>query len=124
MCSFLILKRLHGITLFNCLHKEIRIPKQVIQDIDQALDYAHGRGLRPHNVHGKNVMMQEGQGLVVDISDFLREGSGAAWDDLKIFYYWFYCPFVSPLGIRIPWLLLDGSRSVYRWIRILLKRKA
>lgn len=122
--NFLILKRLQGVTLYNSLHRGLRIPRQVILDIDQALDYARSRGLRPHDVHGKNVMMQEGRGLVVDISDFLREGSGSAWDDLKKFYYWVYRPVLSPLRIRIPLGLLDISRGVYRFIRILLKRQA
>ncbi|NEP61305.1 MAG: serine/threonine protein kinase [Symploca sp. SIO2G7] len=122
--NFLVLKRLQGVTLYNCLHTGLRIPKQVILDIDWALDYARSRGLRPHDVHGKNVMMQKERGLVVDISDFLREGSGAAWDDLKKFYYWVYRPFFSPLRIRIPLVLLDMSRGVYRCLRILLKRNA
>ncbi|ESA33899.1 serine threonine protein kinase [Leptolyngbya sp. Heron Island J] len=122
--NFLILKRLQGVTLYNCLNRGFRIPSQVISDIDRALDYARSRGLRPHDVHGKNVMMHEGEGLVVDISDFLREGSGLAWDDLKKFYYWVYRPLLSPLRIRIPLTLLDISRRVYRLLRTLLKRKA
>ncbi|MFG6095787.1 serine/threonine protein kinase [Leptothoe sp. ISB3NOV94-8A] len=122
--NFLVLKCLEGITLYNCLHQGRRIPKQVILDIDQALDYARSRGLRPHDVHGKNVMIQQGRGLVVDISDFLRAGSGLAWDDLKTFYYWVYRPFLSPLRVRIPLALLDISRGVYRFLRVLLKRKA
>ncbi|WP_442786405.1 serine/threonine protein kinase [Leptothoe sp. PORK10 BA2] len=122
--NFLILKRLRGVTLYNCLHRGMRIPRQVILDIDKGLEYARSRGLRPHDVHGKNVMMQEGRGLVVDISDFLREGSGSAWDDLKKFYYWVYRPFLSPLRIRIPLGLLDITRGIYRLIRSLLKRKA
>ncbi|MEM6253169.1 MAG: serine/threonine protein kinase [Cyanobacteria bacterium P01_D01_bin.156] len=122
--NLLVLKRLHGITLFNCLHRGLRIPKQVILDIDQALDYARSRGLRPHDVHGKNVMMHHGRGLVVDISDFLRPGSGSAWHDLKLFYYWLYRPIISPLKVSVPLFLLDATRGLYRWVRVLLKRKA
>lgn len=122
--NLLILKRLHGVTLYNCLHRGFRIPKQVVSDIDHALDYARSRGLRPHDVHGKNVMMHEGRGLVIDISDFLREGAGLAWNDLKKFYYWVYRPLLSPLRIRIPLALLDAWRGIYRLIRILLKRTA
>lgn len=122
--NFLVLKCLKGVTLYNCLHLGLRIPKQIIFDIDQALDYARSRGLRPHDVHGKNVMMHNGRGLVVDISDFLREGSGSAWDDLKLAYYWVYRPFLSPLNVRVSLTLLNLSRGVYRFIRVLLKRKA
>ncbi|MEM9215458.1 MAG: serine/threonine protein kinase [Cyanobacteria bacterium P01_F01_bin.150] len=122
--NFLILKRLRGVTLFDCLHQGLPIPKQVILDIDQALDYSRSQGLRPHDVHGKNVMMHNGRGLVVDISDFLHEGTGLAWNDLKLFYYWIYRPLVLPLKLRIPLALLNATRGLYRWSRVLLKRSA
>ena len=51
--NFLVLKRLYGTTLYDCLHKGIPIPEQVIQDIDDALHYARSRGLFPHDVHGR-----------------------------------------------------------------------
>ena len=122
--NFLVLKRLEGITLFDCLHKGLRVPKQVILDIDDALDYARDKGLRPHDVHGKNVMMRDGRGLVVDISDFLEEGEGSVWDDFKRFYFWIYNPLLSPFKIPIPFAVLDSSRGVYRWFRTLQKREA
>ncbi len=65
--EFLVLKRLYGVTLYDCMHLGLRIPKQVIKDIDQALDYARDRGLHPHDVHGRNVMVCEGRGLVADL---------------------------------------------------------
>nr|MDZ8283307.1 serine/threonine protein kinase [Nostoc sp. ChiSLP01] len=71
--GFLVLKRLDGITLYDCMHLGLPIPQQVIRDIDEALDYARSRGLHPHDVHGRNVMMHQGRGLVVDISDFLHQ---------------------------------------------------
>ncbi|HEY9846201.1 MAG TPA: hypothetical protein V6D03_08385, partial [Candidatus Caenarcaniphilales bacterium] len=36
--DFLVLKRLYGATLYNCMHLGLRIPQQVIKDIDQALN--------------------------------------------------------------------------------------
>lgn len=122
--DFLILKRLRGVTLFDCLHQRLRIPVQVIVDIDRALDYTRSQGLNPRDVHGKNVMMHEGRGLVVDISDFLEEGLGSARTDFKKFYYWIYRPFLSPARICIPLGILNFSRRAYRWLRSLLKRKA
>lgn len=114
--GFLILKRLHGVTLYDCMQRGLRIPKQVIQDIDQALDYARKRGLHPHDVHGRNVMMYKGRGLVVDVSDFLHEEACSKWDDLKKGYYWLYRPFLSPLRIRIPYFILDVVRRSYRFL--------
>ncbi|MCU0543108.1 MAG: hypothetical protein MUE44_13205 [Oscillatoriaceae cyanobacterium Prado104] len=110
----LVLKRLHGVTLYDCICKGIRIPKQVIRDIDRALAYARNRGLHPHDVHGRNVMMYQGRGLVVDISDFLHEDACSKWENLKRAYYWFYLPVLYPLRLRIPYFVLDFVRKSYR----------
>jgi hypothetical protein len=67
--NFLVLKRLYGTTLYDCLHQGIPIPEQVVQDIDAALAFARQRGLFPHDVHGRNVMMAHQRGVVVDVSD-------------------------------------------------------
>jgi hypothetical protein len=116
--NYLLLKRLYGTTLYNCLHQGLVIPKQVIVDIDQALNDARSRGLYPHDVHGRNVMMHEGRGLVVDISDFLEQQPCSAWDDLKRAYYWIYRPFLAPLRVRVPHGLLNWVRRMYRlWRR-------
>jgi hypothetical protein len=112
--NFLVLKRLEGVTLYDCLHLGLRIPERVIQDIDQALDYARGRGLYPHDVHGRNVMMLEGKGLVVDVSDFLHKETCSKWNNLKRAYYWLYRPLFSPLRLRVPYFGLDIVRTSYR----------
>ncbi len=112
--GLLVLKRLYGVTLYDSIQRGLRIPKQVIRDIDAALDYARSRNLFPHDVHGRNVMMHEGRGLVVDISDFLHEEKCSKWDNLKRAYYWLYLPILSPLGIRIPYFLLNFLRKSYR----------
>ncbi|MBD1909370.1 serine/threonine protein kinase [Leptolyngbya sp. FACHB-8] len=116
----LILKRLEGITLYDCLSLGIRIPKQVIKDIDQALDYAQSRGLNGHDVHGRNVMMYEGRGLVVDVSDFLNQEPCSAWDDLKWAYYRFYLPILAPMRLKVPHTVLNMVRKTYRFFRRLL----
>ncbi len=113
----LVLKRLHGVTLYDCIHKGLPIPKQVIQDIDQALNYARRCGLHPHDVHGRNVMMYQGRGLVVDVSDFLHAGTCSKWNDLKRAYNWFYRPLLYPLRLRIPYFVLDIVRKTYRLSR-------
>jgi hypothetical protein len=120
--NFLVLKRLYGVTLYDCMHRGLKIPKQVIHDIDEALDYARKRGLHPHDVHGRNVMMQNGKGLVVDVSDFLHEEACSAWDDLKKAYYWLYLPILSPLRLRLPYFVLNWVRKAYRSYRRLFCR--
>ncbi|MEL6399671.1 MAG: serine/threonine protein kinase [Cyanobacteria bacterium J06626_4] len=115
--TFLVLKRLHGVTLYDCLQRGVAIPPQVIRDIDAALDYARRRGLFPHDVHGRNVMMADGHGLVVDISDFLKATPCRAWTDVKRAYQWVYRPLILPLRLRVPYFLLDGVRAAYRLFR-------
>jgi hypothetical protein len=112
--NFLVLKRLYGVTLYDCMHRGLRIPIKVIQDVDEALDYAKSRGLHPHDIHGRNVMMYENRGFVADISDFLHEESCSKWNNLKKAYYWLYRPFLSPLKLRIPYFVLDIVRRSYR----------
>ena len=120
--GFLVLKRLYGVTLYDCMHKGMLIPQRVIQDIDEALEFARSLGLNPHDVHGRNVMMADGRGVVADVSDFLHEEPCSAWEDLRRAYYWFYLPLFSRLRIRVPYVMLDGVRLVYRWFRRLCKR--
>ncbi|MBE9016122.1 serine/threonine protein kinase [Chroococcidiopsis sp. CCALA 051] len=115
--GWLVLKRLYGMTLYDCMHQGIPIPKQVIKDIDAALDYARKRKLHPHDVHGRNIMMWEDRGFVVDVSDFLHEEACSAWQDLKKAYYWLYLPILYPLRLRMPYFILNIVRKSYRLYR-------
>ncbi|MBD2230915.1 serine/threonine protein kinase [Phormidium tenue] len=117
---FLILRRLPGVNLYDSLHRGLDIPPQVIRDIDAALAYARQRGLFPHDVHGRNVMQHEGRGVVVDVSDFLNLAPDRAWQDVKRAYWWIYRPFFRPLGLRMPYFMLDWVRVGYRLFRRLI----
>lgn len=110
--GYLVLRRLTGVTLYNCVRRGIPIPGQVIEDIDEALQYARKQGLNPHDVHGKNVMLQDGRGKVVDVSDFLKEDPCEMWDDLKRAYYRFYFPWLR--RARVPDFILNLVRKGYR----------
>ncbi|WP_223192792.1 serine/threonine protein kinase [Paenibacillus sedimenti] len=117
--SYLVLRRLTGVTIYNCIRLGIPIPRQVLHDIDEALKYAVSRGLTPHDVHGKNVMLKDGRGLVVDVSDFLKEEYCSMWDDLKRAYDRFYFPWMR--RIPFPEVILHMVRRGYRkwkkWFR-------
>lgn len=121
---FLVLRRLQGITLYDCLRRGIPIPLQAIEDVDAALIYARSRGLHGHDVHGRNVMLHGGRGLVVDISDFLNPEPCRAWRDLRWAYHVIYRPLIGPLGLRAPGPLLDGVRKGYRLVRRLRRTRA
>lgn len=114
---YLILKRLRGKTMYQCMLDGDPIPESVIADIDGALDYARSRGLSPHDVHGKNVMVANGRGLVVDVSDFLKTEPCTMWDDLKRAYERIYVPFMGKRPFPVPQWVMNGVRKGYRWIR-------
>lgn len=120
--NWLVLQRIYGVTLYDCMHLGLKIPQTVIQDVDRALEYARERNLYPHDIHGRNVMMSDNQrGLVVDISDFLHQEPCLAWEDLKKAYYCLYLPFFSWHRLRVPYPILDLVRNSYRLFRRLIR---
>ncbi|KGE16370.1 serine/threonine protein kinase [Paenibacillus wynnii] len=116
--NFLLLKRLNGVTIYNCIKRGIPITDQAIEDIDFALDYARTRGLQPHDVHGKNVMILGGRGLIVDVSDFLKQEDCRMWKDFKKAYYRLYRPVASRWMFPVPGRVLEIVRKGYQiWRR-------
>ncbi|MBK1811166.1 serine/threonine protein kinase [Clostridium sp. YIM B02505] len=115
--NFLILKRLNGITIYEAIVKGIQIPEKVIKDIDNALDYARSRNLHPHDVHFKNVMIKDGHGIVVDISDFCKAEHCLIWEHSKKAYYNIYIPLLYKLHLPIPNLLLNFIRKCYQFYK-------
>lgn len=120
--NYLVLKKIEGITLFDALIKGVQIPKSVIDDIDEAIEYARSVGLNPFDVHGKNVVMSKGRGYIVDVSDFYKQGYCRKWDDLKKAYEKIYLPFIYKYHPPIPFFLVDGVRKGYRKYRKLKKK--
>ena len=115
--GYLVLRRLHGVTLYDAVHRGLPIPERVIRDVDAALDHARRRGLHPHDVHGRNVMMHDGRGLVVDVSDFLEEEDCSKWRDLRRAYRRVYRPLFMRLRLPVPYAVLTLVRRGYRLFR-------
>jgi hypothetical protein len=115
--GYLVLRRMHGTTLYDCLRLGIPIPPQVVHDIDQALTYARSRGLHGRDVHGRNVMLHQGRGLIVDISDFLSSRPCRAWQDLRLAYWIVYRPFIAPWRLPVAAGWLNLLRRCYRLLR-------
>ncbi len=115
--SFLVLKQLMGTTIYDCFKRGIFIPEQAIRDIDQAMHYARSIGLRPHDVHAKNIMLHQGRGLVVDVSDFLKQEPCRMWTDFTKAYDRLYYPIASRVLFPIPPFLLEGVRKGYQIYR-------
>jgi len=112
--GYLVLKRINGISLFDCVRFGIPIPPQVIEDVEEALAEARSRGLFPHDVHGKNVLMDQGRGYLIDVSDYYKNIPDSKWKDLRKAYYRIYLPFLKDRGWKIPLWVLDAIRKGYR----------
>lgn len=115
-CSrFLILKRLYATTLYDCLKKGIFIHEKIIQDINEAIMYVRHKGLNPHDIHFKNVGIQDGKGIIIDVSDFLENDNCYLWYDCEKFYRKLYkkLPFIIPL----PDFILNMGRKLYRFYK-------
>lgn len=112
--GYLVLKRLNGISLFDCVRFGIPIPPQVIEDVEEALAEAREKGLFPHDVHGKNVLMDQGRGYLIDVSDYFKNIPDSKWKDLRKAYYRVYLPFLKDRGWKVPIWVLDGVRKGYR----------
>ncbi|WP_194201633.1 serine/threonine protein kinase [Metabacillus mangrovi] len=110
----LILKKLEGLTLYEALRKGKYIPERVIKDVDTALQYAIRIGLNPTDVHGKNVMMKDGRGYVIDVSDFLEDFNCPRWRDFKKAYYRLYLPLSRYRKLKVPRWILERIRKGYQ----------
>ncbi|GEB33024.1 serine/threonine-protein kinase [Brevibacillus sp. FSL K6-0770] len=112
--GYLVIKRINGISLFDCVRFGIPILPQVIEDVEDALDEAREKGLFPHDVHGKNVLMDQGRGYLIDVSDYYKNVPDSKWRDLRKAYYKIYLPFMKDRGWKVPLWVLNGIRKGYR----------
>jgi len=88
--NYLVISYEEGITLYDCLLKGIHIPKQVIQDVDNAREFAFGKGLNPRDIHLKNILLHEGKAKIVDVSEYMKPGDDKRWEYLKEGYLEYY----------------------------------
>jgi len=79
----------------------------------QAVSYARQCGLNPRNLHAKNILIHNGRGYVVDVSDYMKEGKCYHFDMLKYVYDKLYVVFYRP-GMKMPFWLLESIRRGYR----------
>ncbi|WP_139489899.1 serine/threonine protein kinase [Brevibacillus dissolubilis] len=119
--NYLVIKRMRGISLFDCVRYGIPIPENVIEEAEEALGEARAKGLFPQDVHGKNVLMYQGHAYIIDVSDYLNESGkpDTKWRDLRKAYYKVYLPFIKDRGWKVPLWMLDGVRKGYRFYKLI-----
>lgn len=108
--NYLILSYEQGNTLLECLEQGIEIPEQVIQDVEEARQYARSVGLNPRDIHLKNVILQEGRAKILDISEYVLPGNDHRWDHLVEAYRQFY-PLIQ--GTKIPTWMIEYVKKSY-----------
>jgi hypothetical protein len=107
---YLVLSFESGITLYDCLIQGIRIPSQVIQDVENAREYARKNNLNPRDIHLKNILLQNGRAKVIDVSEYINKGNDHRWEDLKKAHDEYY-PLIE--GKAVPSLLLETIQRCY-----------
>lgn len=111
----LVLKYETGPTLFDCLLQGIYVPKQVIQDVEDARVYIRQIGLNPRDIHLKNILLQNGRAKLLDVSEYIKPGNDFRWEHLRKAYEEYY-PIID--GKPVPFWLLDTIRKWYHhWNR-------
>lgn len=110
---FLIIEYRPGRNIYDCLVQGIYIPEQVILDVEAAIAYARSRGLNPSDIHIKNILVHEGRGFLVDVSDYRKKGQCKRWESLKQAYYEHYLELYKP-GLSIPSWILETIRKWYK----------
>ncbi|MCF6138637.1 protein kinase domain-containing protein [Pseudalkalibacillus berkeleyi] len=89
--NYIVMEYIEGHTFYDCLHKGIRITKEMIDEVDKALAYARSKGLNPSDIHLQNLILtHEGTIKVIDVVRFKQVKACTQWDDLKFAHERFY----------------------------------
>ncbi len=107
---FLVISFEEGITLSDCLLQGIHIPKQLVQDVEDAREYIRSRGLNPRDIHLKNILLQNGRAKILDVSEYALPGNDYRWEHLKKGYDEYY-HIVD--GRSVPLWILETVRKWY-----------
>ncbi|MUK89455.1 serine/threonine protein kinase [Ornithinibacillus sp. L9] len=108
--KYLVLSYEDGVTLFDCLLQGIHIPKQVIQDVEDARKYVRQKGLNPRDMHLKNILLQDNRAKIIDVTEYIQPGNDFRWEHLKEAYEEYYHIIA---GKSVPFWLLDTIRKWY-----------
>lgn len=111
--NFLVIGYRPGCNVYDYLLQGIRIPEQVILDVEEGLSYARSRGLNPSDIHLKNILIHEDRGYLVDVSSYRRQAECKRWNSLRHAYYNYYLELYQP-GLAVPSWMLEAIRTWYK----------
>ena len=107
---YVAISRESGLTLYDCLLYGVPVPRQAIEDVEAARTFVREKGLNPRDIHLKNVLLQDGRGKVLDVSEYVKDGNDKRWEHLV----WAYDN-VYPLleGKKLPLWVLEAVKNGY-----------
>ncbi len=120
--GYVVLEYLEGLTFYECLIQGIVITEEMIEKVDQALNYARMKGLNPSDTHLQNVMLLSNGGVrVIDVVRFRQTRICTHWEDLKVAYDHFYSTRFFPK--KYPVWFIEMIIRLYRKGLIRLKKR-
>jgi serine/threonine-protein kinase RIO1 len=108
--NYIVLSFEQGVTFHDCLLQGIPITEQAILDVEEAREYVRSQGLNPRDIHLKNILLKNGRGKVLDVSEYVKMGNDHRWKHLVWAYKNIY-PFIS--GIQVPLWILETIKHWY-----------
>lgn len=106
----LVLSYEAGKTLYDCIVEGIHIPARVVDAVEEARDYIRSRGLNPRDIHLKNIILQDGQVKIIDVSEYQKTGDDFRWEHLQKAYKQYY-HLID--GRAVPLWLVEAIRKRY-----------
>lgn len=107
---YVAISRESGMTLYDCLLYGVPVPRQVIDDVEAARSFVREKGLNPRDIHLKNVLLQNGRGKVLDVSEYIQSGNDRRWEHLLWAYDNVY-PLIE--GKKLPLWVLEAVKNGY-----------
>ncbi|WEA41268.1 serine/threonine protein kinase [Lysinibacillus fusiformis] len=108
--EYLVLSYEEGKTLFDCILQGIHIPKQVVNEVEEAREYVRKKGLNPRDIHLRNILLQNGRAKIIDVSEYTLQGNDHRWEHLKKGYEQYY-HLID--GNSVPFWLVETIRKWY-----------
>jgi serine/threonine protein kinase len=88
--NYIVISYEEGVTLYDCLLRGITIPKHIVEEVDEAIEYARKKGLNPRDIHLKNILLQHNHAKLIDVSEYNEPGNDDRWKHLKKGYDNYY----------------------------------
>ncbi|MGE6629093.1 protein kinase family protein [Bacillus sp. NPDC077027] len=114
--NYILMEFIKGNTFYECLTKGITIKKNMLDQVDVALDEARKKGLNPSDIHLRNLILTaEGRIRVIDVARFTQIKTCHQWEDLKAAYAYYKKPFFPKKAPRL-WLEVIAYLYKKNWL--------